>query len=298
MKTTAEILIGVLLGPSILGLIGHNDLVSVLATSGVLILLFEVGLAMDHEELRAVGRSAIVVALIGVTVTFVGGAVVFVALGYHGQAAFFIGASITATSVGVTARVFRELRVLDIVEARTVLGAAVIDDIVGLFVLAIALRLVSENVGVLESFLRLDVIAAFAIGLVVARGRFGAKLSKAVKPIGRLIIPFFFVKVGLDLDVRRATAGFIGIAVCLLVIAALGKVLAALGAANEHGDTLLIGLGLLPRGEVTLIFAGVGLHEAVITQNVYAALVTVVLVTALATPVLLKWRLRHTIVVP
>lgn len=108
----------------------------------------------------------------------------------------------------------------------------------------------------------------------------------------------FFVKVGLDLDVRHATAGAIGIAACLLAVAVAGKFVAAAGAAAEHGDTLLIGLGLLPRGEVTLIFAGVGLHEAVITQNVYVALVAVVLVTAAATPLLLKWRLHHTIAEP
>ena len=132
-----EIVAGVIIGPSILGFVGSNETLSVLGELGVILLLLGVGMEMDIADLGAVGRSALSVASIGVIVPMAGGYVVASALGHSSNQSLFIGAALAATSVGITARVFSDLRALATVEARTVLGAAVIDDVLGLVILTV-----------------------------------------------------------------------------------------------------------------------------------------------------------------
>src|SRR4029079_11798098 len=135
-----EIVVGVLAGPSVLGWVQDGAIIETLGEIGVILLLFDVGLEMDLEELGAVGRAAISVALIGVALPFIGGAGVGTALEFTTHEAIFVGAALTATSVGITARVFGDLRALTTVEARTVLGAAVADDVMGLGILTVGVR--------------------------------------------------------------------------------------------------------------------------------------------------------------
>src|SRR5262249_3802272 len=159
----AEIVAGVVIGPSVLGAVDNNSVISTLAELGVILLLLEVGMEMDLRELRSVGRASILVAIVGVIVPMATGAVAGIGLGFDGKEAIFVGAALTATSVGITARVFGDLRALASVEARTVLGAAVADDVLGLVILTVVTRIVTE--GTVSAFSIIEVTAG-AIGFV------------------------------------------------------------------------------------------------------------------------------------
>lgn len=264
--TSLEILVGVLVG-----LVFHdNRVVAAVATIGVLVLLFEVGLGMDRAELRTVGRRAIGVAVVGVSASFCGGALVMAAFGYEPRVVFFMAAALTATSVGVAARVFRH---------PTVLGAAVVDDVIGLVVLTITLRAIGDTASVAASLWRLNLVAAFVVGVAAAQTRWGSMITRPVQRVAHVLVPVFFFRVGLQLELDEVTRRAIAVGACLFVVAAAAKLLAGRVAERDH---FLVGLGMLPRGEVTLVFAAAGLSAGVLTPSLYASLVLVVLATTLA----------------
>jgi Kef-type K+ transport system membrane component KefB/predicted amino acid-binding ACT domain protein len=344
-----EIVAGMAIGPSALGLVDGSDVLRVLAELGVILLLLQVGLEMDLAELGAVGPASLAVAVVGVALPFVGGLGVAGWSGEPPATAIFVGAALTATSVGITARVFGDLRALATAEARTVLGAAVIDDVLGLVILTVVVRMVSEGtvsvltvagvlglavgflavagglgvrlapplfrrvqraarssgtlvalalaftlaVAQLASLARLaPIVGAFVAGLALGRSDQAERIRRDLTPVGHLFVPLFFLQIGIDADVGQLLRpAVLGLAGALLVVAVAGKLAAAVGATGAPGDKALIGLGMLPRGEVGLIFAGLGLREGVLGENLYAALLIVVLGTTLATPPLLRWRL-------
>lgn len=345
-----EIIAGVVVGPSLLGLVARDDeALRVMGELGVILLLLEVGLQLDLEELREVGRASLAVATIGVVTPFVLGWGVTAALGHGGTTAVFIGAALTATSVGITARVFADLRALVTPEARTVLGAAVADDVMGLVVLTVVVRLatggsvtvvsvggviavavaflvVATAVGIWASppliagvqrlsrapgtllgvvlvialgFAQLadaarlaPIVGAFVAGLVLARSDHAERIRREVAPVGHVFVPVFFLMIGVDADVGAfAKPAVLALAAALLVAAVVGKLVAAVGAWGVPGDKVVIGLGMLPRGEVGLIFATLGLREGVLGENQYAALLLVVLATTLVAPPLLRRRM-------
>ena len=160
----AEILAGILIGPSVLGLVGTTDVLEVLGELGVILLLLQVGMQMDLAELGAVGRACAIVAVVGVSASMIAGIGVCLAFGYDGNTALFVGAAISATSVGISARVFSDLRALGSVEARTVLGAAVADDVLGLIMLTVVVRIVN---GGSVSLGGVATIVAVALGFLV-----------------------------------------------------------------------------------------------------------------------------------
>jgi Kef-type K+ transport system membrane component KefB len=263
--TALQILIGVVAGI----FLKDNSAVASLATAGVVVLLFEVGLSIDREELRVVGGRAVRVAAVGATASFVGGFAVMAAFGYRTETIWFVAAALTATSVGIAARVFRH---------PVVLGAAVVDDVIGLIVLTVALRAVGGHTTVLESLWRLNLVFAFLIGFGIAQTRFRERATKLAAPLVWVLVPVFFFHVGFQLELDRVTGRSIALGLSLFVVAAAAKLLA--GRMAEH-DHMLVGLGMLPRGEVTLVFAAAGLEQAVFGDSVYAALVFVVLLTTL-----------------
>ena len=347
----AEIVAGIALGPSLLGWVGHGEVLVFLGELGVILLLLEVGLEMDLGELGAVGKASLLVAVAGVVLPFAGGFGVATLLGQDLNPAIFVGAALTATSVGITARVFGDLRALATVEARTVLGAAVADDVLGLVILTVVVRIVQTGsvslvavLGVvalavvflvtssaaglrfapalfdavdrrarsagaliaaaiaftllfaeLAMLARLaPIIGAFVAGLALSRVRQAERIRRELTPVGHLLVPVFFVSIGIDVDVRQfLQPSVLGLAGGLLAVAVAGKVAASLAAVGSPGDRWLIGLGMLPRGEVGLIFAGIGLREGVLGEDLYAALLLVVLGTTLATPPMLRWRLQQ-----
>lgn len=345
-----EIVAGVLVGPSVLGLVEPNDVLATLAELGVILLLLDVGMEMNLADLGKVGRAALGVATVGVVVPFAAGIGGSLAFGLEMQEAVFLGAALTATSVGITARVFGDLRALATVEARTVLGAAVADDVMGLLILTVVTRVVTEGsvsvLGVVEltvlavGFLVVataaglrfapplfrmvarrsrsngtlvamalaftlalsevahlvqlaPIIGAFVAGLALARTGPSERIRRELAPIGHLFIPVFFLQIGIDADIGEfAKPEALGLAGVLLVIAVVGKLVASAGLFGSPGDRLLVGIGMVPRGEVGLIFATLGLREGVFGDDVYASLLIVVLVTTLATPPALRWRLQ------
>ncbi|MGI8776670.1 MAG: cation:proton antiporter [Acidimicrobiales bacterium] len=344
-----EILAGILIGPSVLGLVEVGDVLRVLSELGVILLLLDVGMEMDLAELAAVGRASLTVATIGVAVPFVGGWATAAAFGMGGNEAIFVGAALTATSVGITARVFGDLRALGTVEARTVLGAAVADDVMGLVVLTVVVRLASEGsvsalsvagiVGVAVAFLVVTsvlgvriaprlfevvarhsrssgtlvavalaftlgvaelasaaklapIVGAFVAGISLGRSDAAERIRRELTPVGHLLIPVFFLQIGIEAQVEKFfDPAVLGLAGALLTVAVTGKLAASAGLLGSPGDRLLVGIGMIPRGEVGLIFATLGLRQHIVGPDVYAAVLLVVLVTTLLTPPALRWRL-------
>ncbi len=344
-----EIVAGIAIGPHSLRLVSTNDVLITLAEIGVILLLLEVGMEMDLRELKSVGKAALSVAVVGVVVPIAGGFGVTRALGLNRNAALFIAAALTATSVGITARVFGDLRALATREAQTVLGAAVADDVIGLIVLTVVVRIVTgtgsvsvmsvggvivlavaflvvcTTVGVLGAprlFTWIErrarssstllvlalafalgvaqlatlaklapIIGAFVAGLSLGRTDSAARIQRELTPVGHMFIPVFFLQIGINVDVRTfVDPRVLGIAAVVTVVAILGKVVAGWAAVGTSSDRLLIGLGMIPRGEVGLIFASIGLKNGVLDKDLYAAVLLMVLVTTLVTPPLLSWR--------
>ncbi|MHB0912224.1 MAG: cation:proton antiporter [Armatimonadota bacterium] len=349
-----ELVAGIVLGSSILGWItvpSHGAMslsiggILLLAQLGVILLLFEVGLESDLEEFLRVGPSALLVAVIGVVGPFVVGYYTSRLLGMGAHTAIFIGATLTATSVGITARTFSDLGRLRTPEAKVILGAAVIDDVLGLIILAIVTSLVANGsvsgcqigitaglaiaflvgaivIGVsvtphllsvakrlrtrgiltISAFLfclilafvaeqlRLAaIVGAFAAGLVLARTEDLAHIQARIKPIADILVPIFFVSVGLSVDLGafkgRETLSLIGI---LVLVATTMKLLSGVGVLRKGLSRTVVGVGMIPRGEVGLIFAVAGRALGVIDAREYTAIVAVVVITTFITPPLLK----------
>jgi Kef-type K+ transport system membrane component KefB len=344
-----ELLAGVLVGGSVLGWMAPTETLTLMGDIGVMLLLFEIGLESDLQMFLKVGRSAAAVATIGVIAPFALGCGVAVALNLTSLQAVFIGATLTATSVAVSARTLGDLGRLKSPEGNIILGAAVLDDILGLVILSVVVGLVQTGTvswlaagqaaalagafllgaillgnrfahwfgllvgrmrsrgGVIVSAVTFalalgyagtlvhlaPLIGAFAAGLVLARTEHQAHIGDAVKPVADVFVPIFFVLVGAAVDLSRLNP-FDGrnrtvllLAGALTAVAMLGKLAAGLGAGGRT-NRWAVGAGMLPRGEVGLIFAGVGLSSAVISTAEYGAVLVVVAVTTLLSPLLLR----------
>lgn len=374
-----ELIAGILLGNLvILGFtrvepLKTHETIAALAELGVIILLFEVGLESDLKEMMEVGWSSLLVAVVGVVAPFF--------LGWAVAAYFipdeprwthiFIGATLCATSVGITARVFKDLGKLATREARIILGAAVIDDVLGLLILAIvagAIRAAAtggvlsmldvgliavkslvflvgsiaighflmprllrgagrfETRGVLLTFAisfclflswaaakveLAPIVGAFAAGLILdevhykpASGRKERSLHDLLQPVSTVLVPIFFVLMGMKVDLRLLTQlDILGFAAVLTIAAIIGKQVCGLAVLERDVNRVAVGLGMIPRGEVGLIFAGIGatlmLPSAtgarlpVINSATFGAVVIMVIITTLVTPPGLKWSLAR-----
>jgi Kef-type K+ transport system membrane component KefB len=347
-----EIVAGVLVGPSVLGLVESTDVLFMLGEIGVILLLLNVGMEMDLAELGKVGRASLTVAVIGVVAPFATGALAGIALGQETRTAIFLGAALTATSVGITARVFGDMRALATTEARVVLGAAVADDVIGLIILTVVAGAVEEGsvstgavlgiVGLAALFIVVaggaciyaaprvfeaihnrsrssatltavafatalglsvladvahlaPIIGAFIAGLAMGRTRQSERISNELSSLGHIFVPIFFLQIGIDTDVASLIhPKVLGLAGALLVVAIAGKLVAGFGTGSLKADRLLVGIGMIPRGEVGLIFATLGLRNGVLDDDMYAALLLVVLVTTMITPPLLRRRVSKT----
>ncbi len=343
-----ELLAGVLIGPGGLGLVHESDALHALAELGVLILLFEVGLESDLKQLLRAGTQATLVAVVGVALPLGLGFGVMRWFGHSALVAVFVGATLTATSVGITARVFADLGRLQDAAARVVLGAAVVDDILGLIILAVVtgiaqtggvsfaavglltgkavvflvvatllgIRLAPTIIGwigrmkargtlivysvvfavalaALADLVGLaTIIGAFAAGLVLATTERREHIEERIKPVADLFVPIFFVSVGMKvqpglLNPFAEDAQF-GIAMFLTAVAVASKLAAGLAVYQRTVRRWVVGVGMVPRGEVGLIFAGAGLSAGVIAQDLYSALVVVVILTTFVAPPGLK----------
>jgi Kef-type K+ transport system membrane component KefB len=369
-----ELVAGVVLGSLDLAGIGwfhaieSDATIEILARLGVIILLFEVGLESTVRDMLKVGLPSLVVAVLGVVAPF--------ALGWGVGALLlpdrsvyvhaFLGAMLTATSVGITARVLQDLGRSQSAEARVILGAAVIDDVLGLIILAVvggviaaadrggalspsevglvlgkavaflfgalalgvylspkvfglASRLSGKGVllvtalvfcftlAYLAALIGLaPIVGAYAAGLIledvhfrdfVNRGE--QQLEHLVHPISTFLVPVFFVIMGMRVDLRAfAQVDVLGLAALLTVAAIVGKQACSLGTMGRPLDRLSIGIGMIPRGEVGLIFANIGLGlsiagQPVVDPDLFSAVVIMVIVTTMVTPPALKWSLAR-----
>ena len=351
-----EILAGVAIGPSGFGLVtlaGDRGVsLSLLAEIGVLLLLLQVGMEMDLKELGKVGKASLLVAIAGVVVPFAAGTGVGLLFGESTNTAVFIGAALTATSVGITARVFGDLRALATTEARIVLGAAVADDVLGLVILTVVVKVVTggsvgvgtiaSTVGLALAFLLVTgvvgifgvpkvldivhrrsvspatvtvaalvitigfaeladsaklafIIGAFMAGLGLGRSKQHDRIARDLGAVGNILIPVFFAQIGINTDLDAMfKPSVLGLAAALCVVGVAGKLAAAVGTFGTPVDKLLVGLGMIPRGEVGLIFASIGLTNGVLDADQHGGLILVVLFTTIITPPLLRWRLGST----
>ncbi len=350
-----------------------DGVIAALAQIGVILLLFEVGLESDLGEMLEVGWSSLFVAVAGVVAPFF--------LGWGVSAYFlpsesrlvhvFIGSVLCATSVGITARVLKDLGKLTLRESRIILGAAVIDDVIGLLILGVVMGAVSATMtGGSLSFVLIfwlaaktaaffvsafaighyavphifrgagrlksrgvllvlsisfcfwlswlatkvdlaTIVGAFAAGLVLEDAHFKLfkergehDLQELLEPVTTFLVPIFFVLMGMKVDLRVfARPQLLGFAAALTLAAIVGKQICSLAVAERGLNRLAIGLGMIPRGEVGLIIAGIGatlmlpnaagVAEPVINSATFGAVVIMVIITTLVTPPLLKWSLAR-----
>lgn len=358
-----ELVAGILLGA--IGLVPHDHsatatFIELLAEFGVVLLLFEIGLETDLKEMFRVGSASASVALTGVVVPFVLG-YAFWGSNLHQMvastvpvavAAIFVGATLTATSVGITARILTDLKRLHTEEAKIILGAAVLDDVLGLVILSVVSTIAGGTVvttgGVTRTFIvaigfvviavvaglrlapklfdRIEamrsryvivvfaiafalllsaladaagsamIIGAFAAGLILSGTNQFHIIEDRVRPVGAILTPIFFVSVGAQADLRffdlsrPGTGGVLLMALVLTVLALVGKLVAGWAAPWRPFDRMTVGLGMIPRGEVGLIFADIGRRAGILGEELFNAVLIMVLATTIIAPIALKKR--------
>jgi Kef-type K+ transport system membrane component KefB len=353
-----EQVVAILTGPGSAHLVVMTVALWMFSNLGVILLLFIVGLESTVKEMLAVGPRALAVAVIGIIAPFGLGflAIRWVLPGLPVTVALFTGATLSATSVGITARVFKDMSKLRTAEAKIILGAAVIDDVLGLIILAVVVGIVAgggvqlgaiARIGLLSAvFLgavilfgerivltlipvmtALDrrnlkllfplalafalswlaskielatIVGAFAAGLILNEDHFlqpdgapGTTMEELIQPLEAIFAPVFFVLMGMQVNLATfRSVETLGVAVALTITAIMGK-LASGVPAGKGVDRLSVGIGMVPRGEVGLIFASVGKGLGVVDEGLFSAVVIMVIVTTLLAPLLLKWSLSR-----
>lgn len=342
-----EILAGVLVGPSVLNWIQPNEVLTALSELGVMFLLFRVGLEVKASELMRVGGTAALVAILGVIVPMALGWGIMRAFGYPQVEAFFVGAAMVATSVGITAQVLAGRGLLQVVSSKIILAAAVIDDVLGLIVLAIVSSIAKGDVNAVEigttavlaigftilvatvgtraanrfvpvagqrlksaesqfnialvTLFALSVLAVYA-GVAAIIGAFlaGMALAESVEHrvhdlahgISELLVPFFLAGIGLRMELSVFSDPRLLLLSGVILVAAVASKLIGCGAGAwslGRRRILQIGFGMVPRGEVGMVVAQLGLSLGVIEKPVYAVVVFMAVATTMVAPPLLAF---------
>jgi len=337
-----ELVAGILLGGSALGVFDpHEPVLHALSELGVIVLLFEVGLETDLHALRRVGGTAGMVAAVGVIVPFAGGYAVAQLAGASTVTSLVIAAALTATSIGISARVLADLGWLKSDEGQIVLGAAVLDDVIGLVILAVVGGVIAGHDLSVLSVARISAVAvgfvvgavligawlvrpvvraaaglqaagavgiaalafafvtaalaaragsamiigAFAAGLVLHPTPQRHEIEKWTTSLGHVLVPIFFASVGAAVDVRAMfSPAALALGGALIAVAVIGKVVAGYAPWWFAGRKLLIGVAMVPRGEVGLIFAQMGVAAGVLAGGEFGAVIAMVVVTTFLTP--------------
>jgi Kef-type K+ transport system membrane component KefB len=346
-----EILVGLVVGPSVLGLITYTDFVAGIATLGAIILLFVIGLEFEIEDIFQVRYG--IIAVTGVIVPWIGGYWISLLFGYDSVSAIFIGTALTATSIAITANILKELGKLDTDVAKAIIGAAVIDDILGLIALSATTDIIDGSVSI-SSIGQLIIIAnvfvaggayigrhyvsgliikmdesniaakypefvfifammvaffyalcAELVGLSAIVGGFIAGVSfvgvnlkrshnvkQGAEYLQMIFAAVFFVSLGILADVHAMTPAVLVFLIVLTIVAIVTKVVGCGIPARLTGlctrDSLIVGFGMAPRGEVAMIVALIGLNAGAIGQEVYVTLILMSLLTTLITPIIYR----------
>jgi Kef-type K+ transport system membrane component KefB len=340
-----QILAGVIIGPSVLAWIAPNNFVAALGDLGVMFLLFSVGLQVKSSELMKSGPTAMLVAVLGVILPFVAGVSIAALFGNHGIKAIFTGAAMVATSVGITAQALSEKGLLQRTASQIILGAAVIDDVLGLLILGVVSSLARGRVNLVELILTaalafgftwvvarwgartlgrvipkiderllgeeaqfsaalvllfaLSVLAVYA-GVAAIVGAFlaGLALSGSVENrvydltqgVTELLLPFFLVGIGLHFNIHSlSTWASLWFTLAIVIAAVLSKFVACSLASAQLGwrNSVRVGVGMIPRGEVGMVVAQIGLTLGVVGQTVYDSVVFMTVATTMIAPPLL-----------
>ncbi|KYC38684.1 sodium:proton antiporter [Scytonema hofmannii PCC 7110] len=331
----------------------QSEVLTILSELGVIVLLFEIGLESNIKDLMAVGIQAAVVAFVGVVLPFAAGTAGLMALfGIPIVPAIFAGAALTATSIGITSKVLSELGRLNSKEGQIILGAAVIDDVLGIIILAVVASLAKEGtvdsgkvvyllisatsflvgsivlgnvfsnsfvaiakklktrgelvipaftfsymMAYLAAVIQLEaILGSFAAGLVLDETDERVQLQKQVMPIADLLVPIFFVTVGARTDLGVLNPAIptnregLVMAIFLIAVAIIGKVATGLSVFGiPQINRLAIGVGMIPRGEVGLVFLGIGSSTGVLSKPLEAAIIMMVILTTFLAPPLLRF---------
>ena len=342
-----EILAGVIIGPSILGWVQPSDLISVLAEIGVIFLLFNVGLETKPKAIFDVGKRAMFVGVMGVLLPFVAGYFIAIAWGGSFAEAMFIGAALVATSVGITARVLAGMGLLDTETSRVILGAAIIDDILGLIILSLVSAVSQGSVSYVGlgktaaaailftlfvamvgskvinklspviSRLRLQrpffnlglvlclglsvasvyvgvaaIIGAFLAGMALAESvEDNPRMHQATSGVTEFLVPFFLANIGMQLNIAVFRDSSVLLLAVIITLAAVitkfvGCSIGAWGMSRR--EMAQVGVGMVPRGEVGIVVAQIGLGLGVIEQSFFASVLFMAVATTLIAPPLIK----------
>jgi len=349
-----EILAGVLIGPSMLGWMSPNEFLGALSDLGAMFLLFRVGLEVKSSELMQVGGTATLVACSGVMLPFVMGWAIVAAWGEPSHEAIFVGASMVATSVGITAQVLAAKGLLHAVSSKIILAAAVIDDVLGLLVLAVVSSLTHGKLNLVE----LGLTAFMAVGFMVIVAKWGTHTIKRLTPhveqklrvgeaqfavamsilfalsllavyigvaaivgaflaglalaestssrvrdfsfgVSELLVPFFLVGIGLHVDLTAFSNWHNALLAGIILAAAIVSkfIGCGLGAWSlGKADALRVGVGMIPRGEVGMVVAQIGLGYGIIRQSVYGVIVFMSVATTIVAPPLIKLAYRKILI--
>ena len=371
-SVTGELIAGIILGPTLLNVItGSDTFLDVLAQLGATFLLFTVGMETKLSEMKKVGMVAVSVAVLGVVTPFILGYYVSMLLFASSLEAMFVATALVATSVGITARILDDMGMMNSIEAKIILGAAVVDDILGMIVLTLVsgvalgnLTILSITIVVAEAVcfvaivtiigtrvvkyasgkreVRLDrttsgswsihystrafkrdswfeklvqkqapfviillvvfglsalasfiglaaIVGAFFAGLIFSDTKDTYDLEQKFEPLNVLLVPFFFVVMGAKVDMVHI-AGVIPLAIVITIVAILGKLIGcSVGAASKGEKTaMIVGAGMVPRGEVGIVVAMIGLGMGIIESDIYSVIVLVSIATTLYAPFLIR----------
>lgn len=345
------ILAGIIVGPSLLGLVTYTEFVSTLAHIGAVVLLFTIGLEFEIKEI--INLKYFLIALVGIILPWVGGFFTAELFGFDYTASIFVGTALTATSIAITANVLQEINKLRNPVGKAIIGAAIIDDVLALFALTIAEEIVAQIISpslilimvvksvafiaaaiflgkivIGKSLVRIDAtkialkypesvfiyammiaflysMAAEFVGLSAIVGSFlagasfagiqlksGKIFKEGAEHLQIIFASIFFISLGVLIDFHIITLDFIWFILALTVVAMLTKLLGCGLPARLSGmnwkDSLIIGFGMAPRGEIAMIVALIGFSSKIIMQDTYAALVLMSLLTTLIPPLIFR----------
>ena len=342
-----KLIIGIILGPAVLGWLNNNEFIHYFSEIGVLLLMFIAGLETDLEQLKKNWKSAFAVAIIGILLPFLGGFGVGELFGLSMKYSIFIGVLLSATSVSITVQVLKDMNKLNSREGSTILGAAVVDDVLVVIILAVMLSFLGtgeeislglligkklifflvailagwlvvprilnwlSNLKVTEPIMSIalvicfgyvyfadllgmaGIIGAFAAGIAISLTPHKHVIESKIEPIAYAVfVPVFFVSIGLNVSFS-GVGNQVGFIIILSLVAILTKLIGgALGAkltGFSGNSSLMIGSGMVSRGEVALIIAATGLQEALLLPKYFTSIVIVIIVTTLVAPPLLKY---------
>ncbi|MCL4519383.1 MAG: cation:proton antiporter, partial [Thaumarchaeota archaeon] len=354
-----ELSAGIIIGPSALGqflvifgnpLIQLNDIVLAFSEIGAILILFSAGLEMTFAEFRGVGAKSFIVGGLGVAIPFFSGFYVVILLGLDFTVALIVGAALSATSIAVTSKVLENLGRIGTQEAKLMINAAVVDDVLGLAVLAVVISVIQDGrmpslvdiitklstivvlwlamllalVFLIPPFLRLipswrvegteeaastvicfgsaslaailglsPIVGAYAAGMGLAGSRSLTTVKKYIEKINIIFAPVFFAVIGASLNIAQITPESLLLLLLLVAVAIVSKLvgcgLPAGLLSRSKGSGLRVGVGMISRGEVGLVIAGLALSSQSINQDEYAALVGVVILTTIISPIVLKY---------